>query len=402
MGIFTAGGGDDRLQIQLAIFGIIISIMVSAMLPIFFPTNATGYSLEDIYSERNDLELYTGASMVSQAPYILQHVYTPYVLGEQYNLTEEGWLYGSELLGDDDKPSYIQDGTEYIGKSTIRLDPDMKSTVPLYDSPTYYTEFVQRSSLDFLGGGFWQGLAEGLLGFFGALHNAPPEAVIFHEERVNNAYPTWNYSGYRYELDPMLRIATHTQDGQPSVDSRAVDDAKLSIVWYDLEGQEGISGGLVLYNNKTNAVLASYTAAEIVAQYNTLNQNASRFKLDFDGTVVNMWIRFDPDVTINNLDLSQSFSLGKWTVAFTSASADAYLDLQNSNSFSASLGSMIETYIGIFTLNLPNLTTEWNLVLWVICVMPMGLAMILFLSRFGLAGLGAGILGAAFAGGVLL
>jgi hypothetical protein len=63
---------------------------------------------------------------------------------------------------------------------------------------------------------------------------------------------------------------------------------------------------------------------------------------------------------------------------------------------------MLETYINIFTLDIPNLSTEWNLVLWVICIMPVGLSVILFLSRFGLAGIGAGILGMAFAGGVLL
>lgn len=402
MGLMGGGGGDDRLQVGLAVWGIVIGIIVSACLPILFPVSTTGYTLEEIYDERSSLELYTGESMINQAPYRLQHVYLPYVVGEPYQLTEEGWLYGSELTNGEGQPSYVIDGKEQIGESTIRLDPAYKSQVPLYASQTEYVKFVRTNNLDWIGGGFWQDLAEGVLSFIGALNNDDVSDYIVSETRTEGAYPTWNYSGYRYELDPMLRIATHTQDGQPATDTRKVDDAKLSIVWYDTDGQEGISGGLVLYNSKTNAVLASYTAAEIVTQYNTLSQNAAKFKLDFDGTFVTMWIRFDPDVLINNLDLSQSFSLGKWTIAFTSASADTYLDLQNSNSFSASLGSMLETYLGIFTMNLPNLDAGGNLVLWVICILPLGLAVILFLSRFGLAGLGAGILGAAFAGGVLL
>lgn len=333
--------------------------------------------------------------MVSQAPYKLQHVYTPYTVGEEYHLTEEGWLYGTELLDGSDNPSFIMDGSEQIGKTEVRLDPSKKSMVPLYqganvNSGTTYVTLQVES------GDIWSDLYNGVMQLV-TLGTWTPEAKVVNEE-----YPTWNFSGYRYEFDPMLRIATHTEDGEPTVDTRTVDDAKLSIVWYDTDGQEGISGGLVLYNNKTNALLASYTAAEIVAQYNSLSQNASKFKLDFDGTPITMWIKFDSDVTINNLDLSQAFSQGKWTVAFTSSSADTYLDLQNSNSFSASLGSMLETYIGIMTMSLPNLGTEWNLVLWVLCILPMGLAMIMFLSRFGLAGLGAGILGAAFAGGVLL
>lgn len=394
-GLLSAGGGDDRLQVSLAVWGIVISVMVSALLPILFPTSATGYSLEEIYEERSSLELYTGESMVSQAPYRLQHVYTPYTVGEEYRLTEEGWLYGSELADGEDNPSYVIGGEEQIGKTEIRLDPAHKSQVPLYQGENVRTETV-RVSVTGSTGDIWQDIINGII----RIVTLGTEGYTVGEEF--REYPTWNFSGYRYELDPMLRIATHTEDGKPAVDQRKVDDAKLSIVWYDLDGQEGISGGLVLYNAKSDAILASYTAAEIVASYNPLSQNASKFKLDFDGTPVTMWVRFDPDVLINNLDLSQSFSLGKWTVAFTSSSADTYLDLQNSNSFSSSLGSMLETYIGIFTLSLPQLSTEWNLVLWVICVMPMGLAVIMFLSRFGLAGLGAGILGAAFAGGVLL
>lgn len=394
-GLTSGGGGDDALQIKLAVWGIVISIVISAFLPILMPNSATGYSLDEIYEERASLELYTGESMVSQAPYKLQHVYTPYTVGEEYHLTEEGWLYGTELLDGNSDPSYIIGGTEQIGNTEVRLDPSKKSTVPLYqgqnvNSGTTYV-YLQVESND-----IWTDLYNGVMQLV-TLGTWVPEAKVVNEE-----YPTWNFSGYRYEFDPMLRIATHTEDGEPTVDTRTVDDAKLSIVWYDTDGQEGISGGLVLYNNKTNALLASYTAAEIVAQYNSLSQNASKFKLDFDGTPITMWIKFDSDVVINNLDLSQAFSQGKWTVAFTSSSADTYLDLQNSNSFSASLGSMLETYINIMTMSLPNLGTEWNLVLWVICILPMGLAMIMFLSRFGLAGLGAGILGAAFAGGVLL
>ena len=393
MGLLGGGGGDDRLQIQLATFGIVISIMVSAMLPILVPTNVTGYSLDEIYRERASLEIYTGESMINQAPYVLQHVYTPYTVGEPYNLTEEGWLYGTELK-EDDQPSFVMDGEQQIGKTEIRLDPSKKSDVPLYSGTVSSSTVMVVMPAAGGTGSFWGDVWEYIEGLFSF-------GISRDSEVRTETYPTWNFSGYRYELDPMLRIATNT-DGQPTVDTRKVDDAKLSIVWYDLDGQEGISGGLVLYNSKTNAILASYTAAEIVAQYNPLSQNAAKFKLDFNGTVVSMWLRFDPDVLINNLDLSQAFSQGKWTIAFTSSSADAYLDLQNSNSFTASLGSMLETYINIFTLDIPNLSTEWNLVLWVICIMPVGLSVILFLSRFGLAGSGAGILGMAFAGGVLL
>lgn len=399
MAVFGSGGGDDRLQVGLAVWGIVISIVVSIMLPIIFPVSATGYELEDIYAERSSLEMYTGESMINQAPFKLQHVYTPYTVGEEYHFTEEGWLYGTELVDGEGNPSYVIDGVQQIGlTSGIRLDPSHKSNVPLSQSQSYDVELVKYRTLDFLGGGFWQGLAEDVLSFVGFLQpvKVGDDVMLNYYAWDTVTYQAWNFSGYRYELDPMLRI--NTENG---TSTKAVDDAKLSIVWYDLDGQEGISGGLVLYNDKTNGILASYTAAEIVASYDAYNDNASRFNLNFGGTIVSMWIKFDPDVVINNLDLSQSFSMGKWTVAFTTSSADTFLDLQNSNSFTSSLGSMLQTYKDIMTMDIPDVGPAWNLVLWVVCIMPIGLAVILFLSRFGMAGIGAGILGAIFAGGLL-
>lgn len=399
MGLFSSGGGDDTLQMRLLLWGTMMSLMVSILCPILTPVTPTGYTLDEIYDQRAGLELYTGQSMINQAPFVLQHVYTPYTVGEPYRTTEEGWLYGSELVDENDDPYWVFDGENQLdGQHTVvKLDPAMKSQTPLFTGTE--TDITEYRTLDFLGGGFWQSVTEGVMRFVGLLRPiaaAGTDTEEWYYSIETKTYPTWNFSGYRYEFDPMLRI--NTENG---TSTKAVDDAKLSIVWYDLDGQEGISGGLVLYNNKTNAILANYTAAEIVSGYNALRSDASLFYLNFDGILVNMWVRFDPDVVINNLDLSQAFSEGKWTIAFTCASADTYLDLQNSNSFTASLGSMIDTYIKLFTLDLPNLPLEWNLVLWILCVMPLGLAMILFLSRFGLAGVGAGILGAIFAGGAL-
>lgn len=397
MGLMSAGGGDDRLQVALAVWGIVISIVITALMPVLVPVSTTGYDIDDIYEERASLEMYTGESMINQSPFVLVHAYRPYTYGGEYHTTKEGWLYGEESLDENDQPSLIVDGVQQIGKTSgIKLDPAMKSSVPLISTTKDTIQLVDPWEAAY-GAGTWMDMIAGGIGRF--LSGITGEDVRI-EKTIS--YPTWAYTGYCYEFDPMLRIATHTEDGEPATDTRKVDDAKLNIVWYDLDGQEGISGGLVLYNSKTNAILASYTAAEIVSAYNPMSQNASRFTLDFDGTMVQMWIKFDEDVIINNLDLSQSFEMGKWTLAFTCTSADMYLDLQNSSSFTASLGGMLDTYIKIFTLDLPDIGAEGNLVLWVLCVLPLGLAMILFLSRFGLAGLGAGILGAAFAGGVLL
>lgn len=378
--------GDDELQIKLAVLGAIIGIVVSAMLPIVFQApNATGYSLEEITRERTSLEAYTGESMISQAPFMLTHVYTPYVAGNDYHVTEDGWLYGDELVDSGGSPYFAPDnaGRNQIGMTSgIHLDPNAKSSTPLFQSE--YTSMVPVTTLKWEYSHFGDrtnlnvfGHIAGLLGF-----------DLY--DRTEKAFPAWNYSGYRYEFDPMLRIAVS--------DDKRVEDAKLSIVWYDLDGQEGISGGLILYDSKTNGIVANYTAAEIVGNYNIAAATASSYVLNFNGTKVNMFIQFDPDVKIYGIPLESAWSAGKWTLAFTAVSADAYLDIQGSNSFSGSVGNIISTYLDIMTLKVPQLSLEWNLVLWIICSLPIMMAVLLFLSRFGLKGIAGGILAVALGG----
>lgn len=386
-GLTSGGSGDDSLQLKMFVWGLVLSIAVSVLLPIMYPAApTTGYSLEEIYEAREELEIYTGDSMVNQAPFQLAHVYTPYVAGDEYKTTEDGWLYGDELVDGNGAPYFVPSTatSNQIGLTKgIHLEPTAKSDVPLFQSD--YKASVDTKSLK-----WYYTAADGQLNTLGGIAQFFGADVY---ESSTQTLPAWNFSGYRYEFDPMLRI--NTTDG---ADLRSVSDATLSIVWYDLDGQEGISGGLVLYNDITNGIVANYTAAEIVADYQATSATATSYTLDFDGTKVRMYIQFDPDVKVNGGDLERAWTEGRWTVAFTCASADAFLDLTNSNSFSGSVGNIIETYGQLMTLSLPSMSTEWNLVLWVLCVGPMAMAVLLFLSRFGLAGVGAGIMGMVLTG----
>ena len=420
----SGGGGDDTLQVKLAVLGVVVSLIVTAMLPIMLYNNPTGYDLQDVQEIRDDMARFTGKSMVDQSPFVLQHVYTPYVVGEEWRTTEEGWLYGSELGTTDPEtgiftPEYLdpQTGQNLIDGHTsqIRLDPAYKSDTPLFQSDYTAVVTIPEAKWYYKPGFGLFGVDDqpddGTYDVTLPTSTAPDAINVFGRiaewlgfdvwESKSVTYPTWNFSGYRYEFDPVLRI--NTEDG---TSTKTVTDAKLSIVWYDLDGgngssTQGISGGLILYNNKTNGIVANYTAAEIIANYNTASMRASEYVLDFEGVEISMYIMFDADVRTNPLGLSEAWDQGKWTIAFSTHSADLFLDIENSTSFTASVGNMINTYIDIFTFNTPELSAEWDLVLWVICGLPLMLAMILFLSRFGLAGIGAGILGGVLMGGVL-
>lgn len=386
MGLLSASG-DDSLQLKMFVWGFVLSIAISVLLPVMYPAApSTGYTIEEIYAEREALEAYTGESMVNQAPFVLTHVYTPYVAGDEYKTTADGWLYGDELTDGNGQPYFVPSTAtdNQIGMTKgIRLEPTAKSDVPLFQSD--YKAAIATKNLK-----WYYTAADGSLNTLGGIAQFFGADVY---ETSTQTLPAWNFSGYRYEFDPMLRL--NTTDG---ADLKAVSDATLSIVWYDLDGAEGISGGLVLYNNITNGIVANYTAAEIIANYQATSATATSYSLDFEGTKVHMFIQMDPDVKVSGMDLETAWTEGRWTLAFTCASADAYMDITNSNSFAGSVGNILTTYSQLMTFNLPNISTEYNLVLWAICVGPMAMAVLLFLSRFGIAGIGAGILGMVLTG----
>lgn len=386
MGLLSASG-DDSLQMKMFVWGFVLSIAISVLLPVMYPAApSTGYTIEEIYAEREALEAYTGESMVNQAPFVLAHVYTPYVAGDEYKTTADGWLYGDELTDGNGQPYFVPSTAtdNQIGMTKgIRLEPTAKSDVPLFQSD--YKAAIATKNLK-----WYYTAADGSLNTLGGIAQFFGADVY---ETSTQTLPAWNFSGYRYEFDPMLRL--NTTDG---ADLKAVSDATLSIVWYDLDGAEGISGGLVLYNNITNGIVANYTAAEIIANYQATSATATSYSLDFEGTKVHMFIQMDPDVKVSGMDLETAWTEGRWTLAFTCASADAYMDITNSNSFAGSVGNILTTYTQLMTFNLPNISTEYNLVLWAICVGPMAMAVLLFLSRFGIAGIGAGILGMVLTG----
>ena len=113
------GGGNDSLQVGICVFCVVVSLVTAMLVPILAPSYDTGYSYQEVFTERAELETFTGESMTSQTPWKLTGVYTPYVPGEKYTINEEGWLYGSEITD-----------YKYLNKTTgIKLDPGQKSSM---------------------------------------------------------------------------------------------------------------------------------------------------------------------------------------------------------------------------------------------------------------------------------
>lgn len=376
MGLTTGGGGDDRLQVGLVVFITVISLVTAMAIPMIAPGwESTGYSYEEVSSQRQNLETFTGESMLNAAPWAFTAVYTPYVPGSQAVLNDAGWLYGSKV---EDYPG-LSTSTQ-ITTTGIKLDPTKKSVSPLGQGTTEVTVQVEEKW-------YYNGPFSWVYDLSTALGGNPDRY-----KRIVEDHPQWNFTGYLYEFDPMVKIVT-----KGSTDQKTTDDATLSVVWYDTNGQEGISSGLVLYSDKTKGIVANYTSAEIVSRYVSTTAYASKYTFNFEGTTVDMHIKFDQDVISEGQDLYQAWTDGRWTLAFTAVSGANFLDMNNSTSFASSLGNLIDTYIKVFTFSLPNAPPFWSMVLWILCILPAEITVMMFLSRFGLAGVGAGILGNALA-----
>ena len=352
-----ASYGDDATLMKIAVFGLAMSIICTMGIQIMF-VETGDYDYDDIQAYKNELISFSGDTMVNNSPWVLQHVYTPWnpslpVNDEHY---DDGWLYGEDI-------------TDYVGigsAADIKMDPQQKSNVPL----SYTSErasFQQRSGTE-----WWYDIPIiNVLGIGLGFDPYTYETVV-----ANN----WNYTGYRYVMDPTLPFAVNP-------DTPSAHDGSLSLVWYSFNGQEGLSGGLDIYGGKSGSSgdmirLASYSAADIIADYNDGSSYATVYDFDFEGTHLNLSIRFDPTVIENGTPLMQAWTEGSWSFAISSISAGNFLDIDNSTSYADTMGSMLDTFIKIYTFNLPNFNNEWaSMILWLMVGLPMTIALLCVTMR---------------------
>lgn len=359
-------------QIRVVVFATVISLMMAMLLPFLAPVQSMDAdTVDEIMAQRADLQDFTGASMINQAPFVLTGVYTPYIPGQsEERYSEDGALYGESI------DPYIVDGKSYIGKvSNIKLDPDWKSTSMLIPDTQEITTTEQRLKAwaeDWGGYNPWWDPFGLLHGVDNWLHKDVLDEDPYETIETTKTGTVWNYSGYRYVFEPSLTVDYTDETGTTS----AIDRITLSIVWYDMSGVEGLSGGLILYEGNTKRVLANISASEIIGNYDMYTNKASVYTMNFEGLPVKLAIRFDPLALDGSQNLLAAWSNGDWTLGFYAPSLSNFLDRENSMSYDLTLGSLVETYTQVFTLNYPTLSGGWDLVVWVLCSLPMLLVLI--------------------------
>ena len=356
---------------RVAIFGIVVSMVATCMISLLLVPGNGDYSFEEIQDYRNELSQFTGESMLNQTPWILTDVYTPYEgLGEGESINDhvdkDGWLYGERI-------NY----TPYIGKAAnIKLAVDHKSSVPITNADTETPYNVTSGVKWWADSSAWYGiLVDYVFKPVGEFFGQDPNT---YEQRTAH---TWNYTGYRYVFDPTLPFK-YDENGDATETS--VRDGKLSLVWYMYRtasgSQEGLSGGLDVYGGRV--LLASYAATDIIAAYNSASGYATTYDFDFEGTHLNLSIKFDQEIIERGKPLMEAWTAGDWELAISSISAGNFYDVANSTSFTGTAGNMIQTFIQIYTLDLPSINNPWmDLILWFIVGLPMTLAMLFITLR---------------------
>lgn len=340
--------GDDATLIKTAVFCLAVSIIATLGIQIMFVEASSDYDYDDIQAYRNQLISFSGETMMNNNPWVLTHVYTPWNPSQDpASHFDDGWLFGEDI-------------TDYadIGKSAdIHMDPAQKSNTPI----TFTRERASFEEAD--GTKLWARIP--VISWIGTSLGFDP--YTYRDVVANN----WNYTGYRYVMDPTLPFKD---------DEASVRDGSLSLVWYSYNAQEGISGGLDVYGGEIK--LASYSAYDIINDYNSASSFASVYDFDFSGTHLNLSIRFDPVAIENGTPLMQAWSQGQWSYAISSVSAGNFLDIENSNAYSVTVGGLADTFVKIFTFNLPDFDNAWaSMILWLMCGLPMTICMLCVTMR---------------------
>ena len=366
-----ADDGGERTLIKIAIFCIAMSVMTTCLVTVYIQ-GSSEYDYDTISAYRSELAEFSGGQLVNDNPWVLKGVYTPFTPGtipdsdipnhiEDDNGQSVGWLYGEKIT------SY-----PYLDKvSGIKLDPDQKSNQLLtVGNPIDYE--YQNGKSWWNGGNEWGiSVTDSFLRF----GQWVTENENWGYEVISGAANNWNYTGYRYVFDPVL----------PFNSEASAKDGRLSVVWYQIPDDSGLSGALEVYaSSKDNnqIKLGSISAANIITAFRSTAGYVQVFDFNFEGTHLNLTIQFDPTVYNNYNNLQSAWDAGAWSMAISSASAGNFFDVENSNAFNVTAGSMLDTFISIYTFDYPHFENSWvEFIMWMLIGLPMTLGMLFITMR---------------------
>lgn len=366
-----AEGGGERTLIKIAIFCIAMSV-ISTCLVTLYVQGSSDYDYDTINAYRSELVEFSGGQLVNDNPWVLSKVYTPFTPGiipdseigdhiDNDNGQSMGWLYGESIA------------YSYIGEvARIKLDPDQKSNQLLTVGNPYDYEYRNGAS-------WWNGNNDLGVRLVDDFTLTFLQVVVNNQnygyEMVSGTANNWNYTGYMYVFDPVL----------PFNSEASAKDGRLYMVWYQIPTDSGLSGALEIYGatkDRNQVKLGSISGQDIISVFSSSAGYAQVFDFNFEGTHLNLTIQFDPTVYNSYNSLQAAWDAGSWSMAISSASAGNFFDVQNSNAFNVTAGSMMDTFIQIYTFDYPHFDNTWmEFVMWILVGLPMTLGMLFITAR---------------------
>lgn len=370
-----AEDSSDKTLIKVAIFCIAMSIMSTCMVTMFID-GSSDYDYETINSYRSQLVEFSGGQLVNDNPWVLSGVYTPFTPNtipdsdipnhiENDNGQSIGWLFGDKIT------TY-----PYLNNvAGIKLDPTQKSNQLLTIGDQY--DYAYQNGLAWWNGGNEWGVKivnpDVIKGLAVKLAGLGIDIGVDANTGYNMEYGTannWNYTGYRYVFDPVL----------PFNNQGSAKDGRLSLVWYQIPTDTGLSGALEVYGSTKDqniVKLGSISASDIITAFRSTAGYVQVFDFNFEGTHLNLTIQFDPTVYTNYSSLQSAWDSGAWSMAISSASAGNFFDVENSNAFNVTTGSVLDTFIQIYTFDYPHFDNSWvEFVMWMLVGLPMTLGLL--------------------------
>jgi hypothetical protein len=367
---------SDKTLVKIAIFCIAMSVLSTCLVSMYV-AGSGDYDYDTINAYRAELVEFSGGQLVNDNPWVLNGVYTPFTPGtiadedipnhiERDGGRTTGWLYGEKIT------SY-----QYLGQvSDIKLDPNQKSNQLLTVGDPLDYEY--RNGRAWWNGGNEYGITVFDPGVVRFLANLVGQGDNISEnygyDTVTGSANNWNYTGYRYTFDPVL----------PFDSEASSKDGRLSLVWYQIPGDTGLSGALEIYADKDHEQikLGRISASDIINTFRSSEGYVQVFDFNFEGTHLNLTIRFDPTVYNSYNTLQAAWDAGAWSMAISSASAGNFFDIENSNAFNVTAGSALDTFIQIYTFDYPHFEDSWvEFIMWLLVGLPMTMGLLFITMR---------------------
>lgn len=373
-----AEGGDAHTLVRVAVFGLTMSILATAMFAVFASGNPD-YDYDTIGQYRSQLVDFSGGQLINDTPWVLTGVYTPFIPSQvaendipnhiEYDNGRGGWLFGEKI-----------NNYPYLNQAAnIKLDKNQKSNQLLTIANSVSWKFYEGS--EWWAGGNDYGidfrpLAKDLIMLYqdtlgNGNYAGDDYGYIVNSGTANN----WNYTGYRYTFDPTLPFKSETSS----------KDGRLSLVWYQTADDTGLSGALEIYGGSGDeqVLLGHYSAYDIVKVFQSTTGYVQVFDFDFEGVHLNLTIRFNPNVYDNYSTLMDAWNDGAWSMAISSVSAGNFFDVENSGAFASTAGSMLDTFVSIYTFKTPTFENDpaINTIMWLLVGLPMTIALLCVTAR---------------------